>query len=62
MRYDPVYQRLVVPIRPNVEAELFVPFPMTEADWGQFQSVLAAMKPGLVREPESTASCEKRQT
>ena len=43
-----VHQRLVVPIRPHVQAELFVPWPMTEADWDQFLAVLAAMRPGLV--------------
>jgi hypothetical protein len=50
-----IHQRLLIPIRPHVEAEVFVPFPMTEADWDQFLTVLAAMKPGLVREPRRHA-------
>ena len=27
-------------------------FPISEAAWAQFLAVLAAMKPGLVRDPE----------
>jgi hypothetical protein len=49
------YQRLVVPLRPHVEAELFVPFPMTTGDWDQFMMVLIAMKPGLVKEERDHA-------
>jgi hypothetical protein len=52
VRYESVYQRLMVPIRPHVAAEVFVPRPMTEADWEQFMTVLTTMKPGLVHEPE----------
>lgn len=56
VRHDPIWQRLVVPIRPHVEAELFVPYPMTEADWKQFLAVLAAMKPGLVKSRGGTVT------
>ena len=45
-------QELRIPIRPHVDAVLYVPFPMTSADWDQFMAVLAAMKPGLVRDEE----------
>jgi len=43
-------KELRIPIRPYVYAELYVPFPMTSGDWDQFMAVLAAMKPGLVRD------------
>jgi hypothetical protein len=46
-----IRQQLRIPIRPHVDAVLYVPFPMAESDWDQFMAVLAAMKPGLVPEP-----------
>ncbi len=45
-------QQLRIPVRPHADAVLYVPFPMTGDDWDQFLAVLAAMRPGLVRDEE----------
>ena len=50
MSQPEIRQQLRVPIRPGTDVVLYVPFPMSEADWGQFMAVLGAMKPGLVPE------------
>ena len=45
-------QELRIPISPGNDAVLYVRFPMTESDWDQFMTVLAAMKPGIVRDAQ----------
>lgn len=49
-----IRQQLRIPIRPHIDAVLYVPYPMTAADWDQFMTVLEAMKPGLVPDPPRT--------
>jgi hypothetical protein len=41
--------KLRIPIRPHLDAVLFLSLPMTDDDWEQFTAVLAAMKPGIVK-------------
>lgn len=49
--WDDKRQPLRIPISPGNDAVIYLRFPMTEADWEQFMTVLTAMKPGLVRAP-----------
>lgn len=41
-------RKLRIPIRPGVDAVLWVVLPMTQEDWDQFMAVLNAMKPGIL--------------
>ncbi len=43
------WQKLRIPIRPEVDAILYLLLPMTQEDWDQLMAVLDAMKPGIVR-------------
>jgi hypothetical protein len=42
-------QKLLIPIRPDEDAVLYVTLPMSDEDWDQLMAVLGAMKPGIVR-------------
>jgi hypothetical protein len=47
---------LVFPVSPNREVTMVLPGRLTEAEWEQFQTILKAMMPALVREDPNERS------